>query len=153
MISDGLRKTYRVPQLVLLTFEGPPPKELKDPTVNHIDGEKLNNYYKNLEWIERGVNSSIRFNKGAGELNHEAKLKEKDVENICDLLLNTNMTFEEIAKIFDVKKSVISEIKRQKKWTYITLKYPQLKHCRKVVHEENTGRFYAINPLLNGDKT
>jgi len=50
--------------LVAIFFIGPPPVDLKDPTVNHIDGNITNNHFTNLEWMERGKNSSIRLNKG-----------------------------------------------------------------------------------------
>ena len=65
--SRDKRKYYRIATLVGLTFLGNPPLEMKDPTINHIDGNILNNHYSNLEWIERSTNSSIRKNKGQGE--------------------------------------------------------------------------------------
>lgn len=109
--------------LVMYNFIGPPPINMKDPTIDHIDGKILNNYYKNLRWLERGVNSSIRKNTGLGELNHEAKLTEKEVEEICDLLMLNNLSLTQIAQRYNVQKSTISNIKRKKNWKYITEKY------------------------------
>ena len=47
LTENGTRKTYTVHRLVAEAF-----LENKDhkPTVNHIDGNKLNNDYRNLEW-------------------------------------------------------------------------------------------------------
>lgn len=41
-------KEYKVHRLVAYFFIN---KEVKDKIVNHIDENKLNNYYKNLEWL------------------------------------------------------------------------------------------------------
>lgn len=50
----------RIATLVIHHFVGAPPKTMKDPTVNHIDNNKKNNHFTNLEWLERGINSFIR---------------------------------------------------------------------------------------------
>lgn len=120
---DGhIRKAFRVATLVGRTFIGNPPKKISDPTIDHIDGCRTNNHFSNLRWIERSTNSSIRQNKGQGELNHEAILKEKDVHKICKML-SDGMSLSTIASIFGVKRSTINNIRRRKAWTYITNQY------------------------------
>lgn len=114
--------SYRVHQIILRTFVGDPPKDMLDPTVDHIDGNRQNNNISNLRWLERGINSSLAKNKGIGEKNHEAILTEKQVKEICELLLNGN-ELEKIAKIYNVHKSTISNIKRKKTWSHITKDY------------------------------
>lgn len=121
--SRGKRKYIRVHTIVAKHFIGEPPSNMLDPTVNHIDNNPKNNIYTNLEWIERGKNSSIRKNKGVGEQNHEAILTESQVVSICDMLINTNLTLQKIADIFNVHKSTISNIKRKKNWKHITKQY------------------------------
>ncbi len=113
----------RIATLVAYNFIGYPPKNIKDITIDHIDGNIVNNYYKNLRWIERGTNSSIRKNKPIGELNHEAKLKADEVESICELLMKNELTLNQIAKKYKVKKSTISNIKRKITWKNISSKY------------------------------
>ena len=144
--ENGERKMFRIATLVLLTFIGLPSKDILDPTVNHIDSNISNNYYKNLEWMERGENSSIRIHKGKGIENHEAILTEKEVRDICNLLMETNLSYKEIADIFHVEKSTVSNIKRKKNWTNITSQY-DLKSCRKV-YRDMDGRFVSYNPLI-----
>ena len=122
-----------------------PPSNLKDPTVNHIDSNIKNNYYKNLEWIERSKNSSIRKNKGRGSLNHEAKLKEQDVIEISNLLLYTDLSLDDIAKKYQVSKSTIYNIQTKKTWKHITKDNDF--SCRKIIRNKE-GRFKLINTNL-----
>ena len=115
---------------------------MKDPTINHIDGNILNNHYSNLEWIERSTNSSIRKNKGQGENNHEAKLTAADVQKICELLINSNLTIKEISDIYKVHKSTIHKIKKKETWKTITSLYNF--DCRAVIRNER-GQFQSVN--------
>lgn len=121
--NTGYRKTWRISILVALVYIGSPPKTMIDPTVDHIDSDKLNNKYTNLQWLERGTNSSIRKNKGLGELNHEAVLNEQQVIEICELLKQKIYSLQKIANMYKVNKSTISNIKRKKNWTHITKNY------------------------------
>lgn len=140
--SRNTKKYFRIATLVALAYIGEPPKTLKDPTINHIDGNILNNHYSNLEWVERGVNSSIRNNKGQGELNHEAKLTTKQVIEICELLVNTNLSYKEICSRFNITKSVISAIRNQRTWREVTSQYDF--SCRINIRNEK-GQFENIN--------
>ena len=136
------KKDFRIGNLVALVFIGFPPEDMIDPTINHIDGNILNNHVSNLEWIERGINSSIRKNKGAGGMNHEAKLTELQVYEICDLLINTNLSYNDICKKYNIEKSTISRIKNQKNWKDITKNYDF--SCRINIRNEK-GQFQNIN--------
>lgn len=147
--NDGIRRMFRIASLVLYTFVGNPPKKMIDPTVNHIDGNILNNHYTNLEWMERCLNSSIRMNTCPGELNGSHILTQKEVHKICELLLSTEMTYDEIGNLYNVEKSTISNIKNFKKWSCVTKNYPLLKYCRIRVRDKSNGRFKIVNPLLN----
>lgn len=119
----GKRKSWKVHQLVAKTFLGNPPDYIKDPTIDHIDSNRLNNNYTNLRWMERAVNSSIRKNKGVGETNHEAILNDQQVIEICEMLVQNSKTLQEIADLYGVHKSTISCIKRKKNWIHLTKAY------------------------------
>ena len=147
-LSGGTRnkhKTYKVHTLVALHFIGNPPKTIVDPTVNHIDNNKHNNLYTNLEWMERSKNSSIRSKKGIGSTNHEAILTELQVEEICNLLINTNLSIQEIANKYSVHKTTISHIQRKTNWTHITKNYDF--SCRTTIRDAD-GRFKTLNRNL-----
>ena len=59
--KDGTRKDYLVARLVALTFLGTPPEGY---TVNHIDGNRLNNNIENLEWLSLADNIKHGFENG-----------------------------------------------------------------------------------------
>ena len=136
------RVCYRVATLVIYSFIGPPPKNLKDPTINHIDGDKTNNNYTNLEWIERSTNSKIRFITAKEEHNGTAKLSSSEVHLICQLLADTDLTTQEIGNKLNVSKNTINNILSGKNWTSISSQYDF--SFRKITRDEN-GRYKVIN--------
>ena len=139
----GIDKTVyvRVATLVAYNFIGKPTKNMKDPTIDHIDNNIVNNYFKNLRWMERGMNSSIRVNKGVGEKNSEARLTNQNVIEICELLAEDKLTLKEIGEKYNVSKSTISNIKRKVRWRHITNNYifPKVN----VIRTKN-GRFSKV---------
>lgn len=148
-LSGGSRENkcdVRIATLVAYHFIGEPPKEFKDPTVNHIDGNILNNHYSNLEWLERKTNSSIRKNIAAEESNGTSKLTKEQVLKISDLLVNSNLSYQEIADKFNVKKSTIANIKQKKNWRNVTKDFDF--NNRQVTRDEN-GKFEVVNINLS----
>lgn len=59
--KDGKRSDWLVARLVATTFLGEPPVGF---TVNHIDGNRMNNNIDNLEWLSRGDNIRHGFATG-----------------------------------------------------------------------------------------
>ena len=56
--KEGVCRDFLVARLVALTFLGEPPEGF---TVNHKDGNRLNNKLENLEWLSRGDNIRHAF--------------------------------------------------------------------------------------------
>lgn len=93
--------------------------------VNHIDGNKLNNNLSNLEWVTGKENTLHAHKLGLckpqyGEYNPCSKLKEYQVKEIIDLLLSHKYTYEQIAKKYGVNTETIGDIKRKRRWKYLT---------------------------------
>jgi hypothetical protein len=59
--KDGVRKDFLVARLVALTFLGVPTDGY---TVNHIDGNRMNNAVNNLEWLSVADNIRHGFRTG-----------------------------------------------------------------------------------------
>lgn len=77
--------------------------------IDRIDNDK--NYYpNNCRWVTHRENSRNRNN---------VKLKYDDVIKIKILLKNKNFTHKQIADIFNVKKSCIADISRNRTWKEI----------------------------------
>jgi len=79
LFKFGTRKIHLVHRVVAQAFH--PLSEFIGAEVNHIDGVKSNNYFRNLEWVSAGDNQRHAYRTGLksakGDLNGRriAKLK------------------------------------------------------------------------------
>lgn len=94
--------------------------------VNHIDGNKENNYWRNLQWCTNSMNQRHRFDilkhpAPNGEKASATKLKEIDVLQIPELLKTKKL--QQIADMFGVGKTTISEIKAGRSWKHLNLNF------------------------------
>lgn len=92
---------YTVHRLVAKTFVDNP---LNKDTVNHIDGNKTNNYYKNLEWVSMKENLEHSYRCG---------LQRHPNEPIKAINLNTGETYffnshKEAGRKLGIRQSTIS---------------------------------------------
>lgn len=92
--------------------------EFDGATVNHIDGNKKNNFYQNLEWLTVGDNvrhsHQIGLTKPAyGEAHYKSKLKTKDIIAIREMIYK-KIKGRDIAKIFNISEKTVSAIKKNK---------------------------------------
>ncbi|MDD6906567.1 MAG: HNH endonuclease [Finegoldia magna] len=119
LMKDGIQGRYFVHRLVAKTFIK---NNLDKKEVNHIDGNKLNNHFSNLEWcttkenIQHSYDTGIRVGTNhVGERNNKAKLNEKQVKEI----INSAEPIKHLAIKFNVSKSCIYKIKQRKTWSYV----------------------------------
>lgn len=108
------RVNQRIHQLVLIAFVGPRPHGF---VACHNDGSKNNNCPSNLRWDTQANNLSDMKLHGTfldGERHPNSKLTEKDVCKIRELLATESQR--DIAKRFGVAFSLVSAIKRGKRW-------------------------------------
>lgn len=121
-LKNGKQKFYFRHRLVMLCFE--PISNADKLQVNHIDGNKENNKYSNLEWCTNQQNRihAVKLGLAArlvGETNPANKLREEQVLEIINDLLNS-VPYSIICKKYNCSKSTISAIKNKRNWTYLT---------------------------------
>lgn len=70
LCKDGHGKTFRIHRLVAIAFISNPQKK---PEVNHKNGVKTNNFWKNLEWTTPKENSQHAWINGLSNNDHSRK--------------------------------------------------------------------------------
>lgn len=116
----GKSKPFLLHRLVALTFI---PNTENKPQVNHIDGNKENNHYSNLEWCTRSENQLHAFESGLqdriqGEDHASAKLTNQDAIDIINLMLNGSSN-DDIANKYALHTRYVSLIRHKKRWTHL----------------------------------
>lgn len=110
--------SMKVHRLVAMAFISNPENK---PQVNHIDGNKLNNCLKNLEWNTSKENVNHAVNNGLkiihGEFNPKSVLKEKEVLEIR--AIGKKISNAKLSKTYGVCTTTISAIKLNKTWKHI----------------------------------
>jgi len=117
------KHTSTIHKLVATTFIQNPENK---PVINHINGNKQCNWYKNLEWVTYRENSKHAIETGLvhvnGTENPNNKFNEDTIHEICKLLESV-LDATAIDKILSGTKAVTSGIKQGRIWKDISSKY------------------------------
>lgn len=115
---NGEATTISIHKLVICYFKVFEPYK----KVNHKDGNILNNYYTNLEWVTNMENIRHAIDNRISEF-RKKQLCLNEVENICDCIYNKNMKLKDIAKLLNISIYAIEKISQGKNYKYISDKY------------------------------
>lgn len=116
LCKNGICKSYKIHRLVAETFIS---NDNNLPQVNHKDGNKLNNNVENLEWCTSSQNLKHAIKTGLKQYTYVNKLTIDEVKTIKQLLKYEDTTHNNIAKVFNVSRSAISDINSGKTWKNI----------------------------------
>ena len=115
--EKGIRQRWLVHRLIATLFVDNPKKE---KVINHIDGNKLNNHYTNLEWTNHSYNNKHSYDIGlkTPTLNPKfnAKLSAADVRLIKRKLNTGKVNQAELGRTFGVSRYTINKIKIGETW-------------------------------------
>lgn len=105
-------KEYRVHRLVALAFLGEPLPEQTD--VDHIDSNKLNNHYTNLEWVTRSENIKRSFAAGTHKPSNPKAVVRIDPKGSMPVISYTSIT-EAAVQNNTYTSSIIAVLKGRRK--------------------------------------
>lgn len=104
-VNNYYTKLCGVHKIVNTIFNGYPPITMNNPVTDHLDGDKLNNYYENLRWLSNEYNASYA-NRHNGK---KSEIKDHDVPTIYRLF-DEGKSLQEIADKFHSKWKYIHGI-------------------------------------------
>lgn len=119
-VKSKVKATQKVHGLVGNIFV---PNPENKPFLNHLDGDRSNNYYKNLEWSTNSENQLHAYNvlgvkAVKGEQNGQSRLTESQVREIRGIR-STGTTYKCIAIRFGVCQEAIRKICLRRMWGWL----------------------------------
>lgn len=125
-VSGKLMPVHRVVAITFLPYNA----NYESLQINHIDGNKMNNHYSNLEWCtcEENINHAISHNlRAINERHWGARFTNNEIELICSLL-EKGYSGKDIANYigreWNLKFSdMLTKIRRKVSWREISSKY------------------------------
>lgn len=117
-------------RLLMMAFR--PVENMDKLQINHIDGDKTNNSFDNLEWVTSKENIHHAINTGltnfdylVGEKTNLAHYSEEDAKKVISLLKTNRYTDKEISELTGYPvHSFIARIRRRETWKYLTKDIP-----------------------------
>lgn len=123
LCDNKKRKSITVHRLVAIEFV----ENIKNkPCVNHVDGIKTNNNFKNLEWVTESENTQHAYDnnlikKPKGERHPLSKLNKNKVYTIAFLIFHTKVSTLNISRIYNVHRDTIWSIKSKRNWRHLNI--------------------------------
>lgn len=121
LVKNKNKLTHKVHILVAMLYVR---NAQNKPFVNHLDGNRSNNFYKNLDWATNSENQLHAYNQlgriaAWGESNGQSKLAVEDVKEIRQLRAE-GMTIRLIALRYGVCNESIRKIVIGKTWAKLS---------------------------------
>lgn len=118
--KEGKIKRFLIHRIVAKTFID---NHLGKPQVNHIDGNKLNNDSRNLEWVTSSENVLHSYENGLSEhmkgiLNGHARIGDSDVLEIRRKY-SAGYSQKELGSIYKLSESTVQCIVEMRTWKHL----------------------------------
>lgn len=122
LYKDGRRWMTTAHQLVMLAFQGLPPKDME---VNHINGNKADARLVNLEYVTASQNQQHAVRTGLrkglrGESNQTSKLQDSDVLRIHEMYAGGDNQYD-IAGALGVSQERVWSVLKRRAWTHVSV--------------------------------
>ena len=119
--TTGKQHCKRVHRLVALEFvPNPDPENL--PIVNHLDSDRTNCHYSNLEWTDFSGNVQHAMKTNEQLYKNNTNLKDDQVVMICEMIQDCYTNFE-IRDSTGLSVDIIKKIRSRKTWENISENY------------------------------
>ena len=140
--KSGKPKSMLVHRLVMNAFNPTTDDNLQ---VNHIDGNKENNEFSNLEWVTAMENTNHAYDIGLRDdtIGNNRKLTEDEVLEIIDLYETGNFTQKELGNKYNVGRNTIGEILLGKTWGWLTGITNEIENEQKFYVDLDTAAYVA----------